>query len=131
PEEDDDTHEQPPEDRPSPGSYPTFAASSSHPSSSELARIAARNAISASKIKGEWHDATVVSIRNLRLSVHTLEAGQVGSVGVVLDQPGNMCRVRKGMVIAIPSQHMAKTGISLQAASGLTAVFSDEQAASL
>lgn len=117
----DDDQEETPEDRPSPGSYPNF--NGRHDSSADLAKMAAKNAISASKIKGEWHSATVASIRNLRLPVHTLEAGQVGSIGVLLDKPENMPRIRKGMVIAVPSRHMIKTGVSLQAASGLTAVF--------
>ena len=129
PEEDDDSEEQRPEDRPSPGSYSALTAA--HQGATELAKLAIRNAISASKIKGEWHDATVVSIRNLRLPVNTLEAGQVGSIGVVLDKPENMQRIRKGMVIAVPSHHMVKTGISLQAASGLTALFQDPRTASL
>src|SRR5262249_480883 len=59
----------------------------SHPSSAELSRIALRNAVSASAIKGEWHDARVVSIRNLRLPVRTLETGQAGSIGVVFETP--------------------------------------------
>ncbi|CAI4216623.1 unnamed protein product [Parascedosporium putredinis] len=103
-----------------PGSY--SALMSAHQNAGELARLAIKNAVSASKIKGEWHDATIVSIRNLRLSVIALEAGQVGSVGLVLDKPEHMQRIRKGMVIAVPSHHMRKTGVSLQAASGLTAL---------
>lgn len=129
PEEDDDAGEPRPEDRPSPGSY--SALMSAHQNAGELARLAIKNAVSASKIKGEWHDATIVSIRNLRLSVIALEAGQVGSVGLVLDKPEHMQRIRKGMVIAVPSHHMKKTGVSLQAASGLTALFEDPRAASL
>lgn len=125
----DDDEEQTPEDRPSPGSYSAFTGA--YDSSTELAKMAVRNAISASKIKGEWHSATVVSIRNLRLPVHTLEAGQVGSVGILLEKPENMPRIRKGMVIAVPSQHMIKTGVSLQAASGLTAIFPGPNSISL
>ena len=124
----DDDEEPAPEDRPSPGSYPVFAANSS---SADLAKTAVRNAISASKIKGEWHNATIASIRNLRLPVHTLEAGQVGSIGILLGNPENMPRIRKGMVIAVPSQHMLKTGVSLQAASGLTALFAGPNSISL
>ncbi|CAK7202746.1 hypothetical protein SEUCBS139899_005473 [Sporothrix eucalyptigena] len=122
--------------------------SSSHPSSSELARIAARNAISASALKGEWHDARIVSIRNLRLPVQTLNADQVGTIGLVIQPPGHPKRTglsddgdgalssseqlsvatlkpRRGMVVAIPNKHMLKSGLQLQAASGLTAFFKD------
>ncbi|KND90311.1 GTP-binding protein 2 [Tolypocladium ophioglossoides CBS 100239] len=117
------------EDRPSPGGY---GLSISHPSSAELARIAMKNAVSASAIAGEWHNAQIESIRNLRLPVRTLEAGQAGSVGLVFEPvddstayTGEMPRVRRGMVVAIPSKHMLDTGLSLQAASGFTATFAD------
>ncbi|KAM7195110.1 GTP-binding protein 2 [Naviculisporaceae sp. PSN 640] len=113
--------------------------------SPEMTRITANNVVSASTIKGEWHTATIVSLRNLRLPIHTLEAGQVGSIGIVFDKPthlnpadaefhaGDMPtpKIRKGMVVAVPSQHMVATGLSLQAASGLTAVFRDSTASSL
>ncbi len=61
----------------------------SHTSTIELSRIASRNGIgvSASITKGEWFNARIVSLRNLRLPVHTLKAGQVGTVGVVFDIP--------------------------------------------
>ncbi|CAK7226071.1 hypothetical protein SCUCBS95973_006075 [Sporothrix curviconia] len=126
--------------------------SSSHPSSSELARIAARNAISASALNGEWHDARVVSIRNLRLPVQMLDADQVGTIGLVIQPPkagrpkpcsphdageggalssseqpaaSFVLKPRRGMVVAVPSKHMLKSGLQLQAASGLTAFFHD------
>ncbi|CAK7263185.1 hypothetical protein SEPCBS119000_000353 [Sporothrix epigloea] len=126
--------------------------SSSHPSSSELARIAARSAVSASALKGEWHVACVVSIRNLRLPVQTLEADQVGTIGLVMQPPGRLadanqgspqdiangaqCMVepsatfstlkpRRGMVAAVLGKHMLKSGLQLQAASGFTAFFQD------
>jgi len=124
-----------PEERASPASY---GFSASHPSSTELSRIAIRNAVSASAIKGEWHNAHIVSIRNLRLPVQTLQAGQAGSIGIVFDlqkdedtdslfeaRPPSVPKPRKGMVLAIPSKHMVDTGLSLQAASGLTASFSN------
>ncbi|KXH49094.1 GTP-binding protein [Colletotrichum simmondsii] len=129
-----------PEDRASPGNY---GLSISHPSSAELAKIAIRNTVAASTIQGEWHKAKIVSIRNLRLPVNTLEAGQVGTIGIVLemsqeksaesafDTPLAAPRIRKGMVLAIPSKHMADTGMSLQAASGLTVSFRDPNTASL
>ena len=130
PSEDEDGRSLGPEERPSPGND---GLSISHPSSAELSRIAMKNAVSASEIAGEWLKAEVVSVRNLRLPVRTLEAGQAGSIGLVLysgngdslrDQP----RVRRGMVLAIPSQHMMDTGLSLQAASGFTVVFKEHAA---
>jgi GTPase len=130
-----------PEERSSPASY---GLSVSHPSSTELGRIAMRNAVSASALKGEWHNARVVSIRNLRLPVQTLQAGQAGSIGVVFDlpkdedtdslfeaRPPSLPKPRKGMVLAMPSKHMVDTGLSLQAASGLTASFSNLDASRL
>ncbi|UPK99115.1 hypothetical protein LCI18_010050 [Fusarium solani-melongenae] len=139
PSEEDDPRGSTPEDRPSPGSY---GLSISHPSSAELARIAMKNAVSASAIAGEWHDAQIVSIRNLRLPVLTLEAGQAGSIGLVIHSlsnghlngnsgscsPAEVPRIRRGMILAIPSKHMADTGLKLQAASGFTAVFGDPDA---
>jgi hypothetical protein len=107
-------------------------------SASELHRIASRNALSASVTAGEWCNAHVVSIRNLRLPVRKLEAGQAGTIGIVFDLPEEEIssgpfergppqppRIRKGMVLAIPSQHMMLTGHTLQAASGFTASFED------
>ncbi|KAF5651557.1 GTP-binding protein 2 [Fusarium tjaetaba] len=136
PPSDDEARDLTPEDRQSPGSY---GLSISHPSSAELARIAMKNAVSASATPGEWHDAQIVSIRNLRLPVLTLESGQAGSIGLVIQslchrfQNGNTDsnitieppRIRRGMILAIPSKHMADTGLKLQAASGFTAVFDD------
>jgi hypothetical protein len=103
-----------------------------------LATTPAGNTISASVTKGEWHSAHIVSLRNLRLPVQSLKAGQVGTVGVVFDIPEQelsngpfekvplaVPRMRKGLVMAVPSQHMMVTGYSLQAASGFTASFED------
>ncbi|KAL2757490.1 hypothetical protein ACRALDRAFT_2099717 [Sodiomyces alcalophilus JCM 7366] len=140
PSDGDDSKGMTPDERPSPGGY---GLSISHPSSAELAKVAIRNAVAASTIKGEWHNAKIVSVRNLRLSVRTLEAGQVGTIGILLDlppeapadqpepRPRDVPRIRKGMVLAVPSDHMLKTGLSLQAASGLTAHFNDPAASSL
>ncbi|PNP73603.1 hypothetical protein FNYG_13081 [Fusarium nygamai] len=136
PPNDDEARDLTPEDRQSPGSY---GLSISHPSSAELARIAMKNAVSASATPGEWHDAQIVSIRNLRLPVLTLESGQAGSIGLVIQSlchrphngntdsniPIEPPRIRRGMILAIPSKHMADTGLKLQAASGFTAVFDD------
>lgn len=134
PAEDEESASMAPEDRPS----PSYGLSISHPASAELAKIAMRNAISASQIAGEWLKAQVVSIRNLRLPVRSLEAGQAGSIGLVFQRmdetrlsPRDSPRIRRGMVVAIPSKHMVDTGLSLQAASGFTASFSDAAAASL
>jgi GTPase len=109
--------------------------SRSAPSTPDLTRTASRNNLPAAAAVGEWHDARIVSIRNLRLPVATLEAGQVGTLGIVLDWKPNGTnvivqalqapRIRKGMVVAIPSQHMLQTGHSLQAASGFSAAFDD------
>jgi GTPase len=121
---DSDDNESPPnisEACSSPNSYGTPL---SHPSATELSRIASRNALSASVTKGEWHNAHIVSIRNLRLPVHTLGPGQVGTIGIVFDLPEEEVsngpfekpveitpRIRKGMVMAIPSRSMRETGM--------------------
>ncbi|KAL2065120.1 hypothetical protein VTL71DRAFT_4260 [Oculimacula yallundae] len=117
---------------------PKLESSSFRSSATELSRLAFHNATPASVTKGEWFNAHIVSIRNLRLPVHTLRAGQVGTVGVVFDIPAEEVsngpferpppttpRMRKGQVIAIPSQHMLDTDHSLQAAGGFTASFED------
>jgi GTPase len=127
--QDDDMTDQAVEDRPSPR-LEVDGLSASH-SSPELARLAVRNAISASKIPGEWHGGSVATVRNLRLPVQCLVAGQVGTLGIILDSPENMIRIRKGMVAAIPTSQMEKSGVGLQAASRLTARFKDPKAASL
>jgi GTPase len=116
----------------------SFGTSLNHSSSTELTPIASHNGVSASVTKGEWHSAHIVSLRNLRLPVHILEAGQVGTIGLVFDNPEEEVsngpferppptgpRIRKGMVLAIPSRHMIQTGHTLQAASGFTASFED------
>jgi hypothetical protein len=116
----------------------SFGVSPYHPSTSDLARIAPRDGFAASVTKGEWRTAYIVSIRNLRLPVQALEAGQVGTIGIVFDIPNEevsngpferqlpmVPRIRKGMVLATPSKHMIQTGHTLQAASGFTASFED------
>jgi hypothetical protein len=109
-----------------------------HPSSEEYARLSARNALSASKIEGEWRNATIVNIRELRLPVQTIEAGQAGSIQVVFDeldeepssadeatekQTSSAPRIRKGQVLAMPSRHMIDTGLSLQASTQFKVLF--------
>ncbi|ATY63224.1 synthesis GTP-binding [Cordyceps militaris] len=131
--EDEDGKVSGPADRPSPSS---FGLSISHPASAELAKIAMINAVSASEIAGEWLKAEVVSIRNLRLPVRTLEAGQAGSIGLILDKNKqgslrDLPRIRRGMVLAVPSKHMLDTGLSLQAASGFTAAFNEVESSTL
>lgn len=116
----------------------SFGTSLTHPSTLELARDSSKRGVSAAITKGEWHMAHIVSIRNLRLPVHTLQAGQVGTIGLVFDipeeedsggpferQPPTAPRIRKGMVIATPNKHMIQTGHTLQAASGFKASFED------
>jgi hypothetical protein len=116
----------------------SFGASLSHPSATELTGFASRNVLATSVAKREWYKAHIVSIRNLRLPVHTLQGGQVGTIGIVFDLgegelrngaverlPPTAPRIRKGMVIAIPSRHMIQTEHALQAVSGFTASFED------
>ncbi|CAL3968726.1 unnamed protein product [Diplocarpon coronariae] len=114
----------------------SFGNSLPHTSTAELPRISSARTSPASIPKGEWLNAHIVSLRNLRLPVHTLNSGQVGTVGLVFDIPDELVsngpfertrapppRVRKGQVMAIPSQHMTEG--SLQAASRFSASFED------
>ncbi|KAI1802237.1 hypothetical protein F4811DRAFT_530571 [Daldinia bambusicola] len=135
PGDDDDAGALVPKDYPSPG----YGLSIPHPSSAEFARLSSRHTLSASKIEGEWRQATIVNIRDLRLPVQTIEAGQAGSIQVVFSEPHEdssdaggatletpripSARLRKGQVLAVPSQHMLDTGLTLQAASSLIASF--------
>ncbi|KAI1163657.1 GTP-binding protein [Nemania serpens] len=135
PAEDEDAGALIPNDHPSPG----YGLSIPHPLSAEYARLSARNGLSASKIEGEWRNATIVNIRELRLPVQSIEAGQAGSIQVVFDellheessdteevrekQVNLAPRIRKGQVLAMPSRHMLETGLSLQAATGFKASF--------
>ncbi|KAI5923312.1 GTP-binding protein [Camillea tinctor] len=132
-----------PKDHPSPG----YGLSIPHPSSAVFARLSARNRHSASRIDGEWRTATIVNIRELRLPVQTIEAGQAGSIQVVFDESVDddmsdddtlferprapIARIRKGQVLAMPSQHMIETGLSLQASNGFTASFKTSDVKSL
>ncbi|KAI0970318.1 hypothetical protein F4678DRAFT_436458 [Xylaria arbuscula] len=134
PAEDEDTGALVPNDHPSPG----YGVSLPHPSSAEFARLSAKGALSASNIEGEWRNATIVNIRELRLPVQSIEAGQAGSIQVVLDglqeEPVNTeattekrnnpaPRIRKGQVLAMPSRHMIETGLTLQASTGFVVRF--------
>lgn len=138
---DDDSRAITPEERPPPEAE---GLSVSHGSFPELGRLAMRNAVPASAMKGEWYNAHVVTIRNLRLPVRLLEPGQAGTIGIVFDMPKEDLsdsiferpprptpKIRKGMVLALPSKHMLETGLSLQAASGVTGVFEAASTASL
>ncbi|KAI0017645.1 GTP-binding protein [Xylariomycetidae sp. FL0641] len=134
PAEEEDARGSIPNDHPSPG----YGLSLPHPLSAEFARLNTRNALSASRVDGEWRTAAIVNIRVLRLPVQTIEAGQAGSIQIVLDEEGSEAsdtatlpekartsghRIRKGQVLAMPSQHMIDTGLSLQASTGFTAAF--------
>lgn len=63
----------------------------------------------------EWRRVLVTSMRNLRLPVRTLHAGQVGTLGIIpvqADAPiasAAMVRIRKGMVIASGSPRACRT----------------------
>jgi GTPase len=132
PAEGSDGYELMPRDHPSPG-YDMFM---SHASST-------RSTVSAAAIKGEWRNATIISIHNLRLRVQTMGAGQAGTIQILFDNVADdstsddalferpklpNVTIRKGQVLAIPSQHMLDTRLSLQAATGLKAVFKDSKA---
>lgn len=132
PAEEEDASARIPNDHPSPG----YGLSIPHPCSAEYARLSARNALSASKMEGEWRNAKIVNIRELRLPVQTIEAGQAGSIQVVFDEPphddmGEVMekrnnpapRIRKGQVLAMPSRHMMETELTLQASTGFKASF--------
>ncbi|KAI1330286.1 GTP-binding protein [Xylariaceae sp. FL0255] len=121
-----------PNDQPSPG----YGRSIPHPLSAQFARLSARN-LRASHIEGEWRNATIVNMRELRLPVQAMESGQSGSIQIVFDdlaeKPGDSDNetkttkpiIRKGQVLAIPSEHMMITGLSLQASSRFIAAFKD------
>ncbi|KUI57251.1 GTP-binding protein 2 [Cytospora mali] len=138
---DDDSMVMTPERRASPGGD---GLSVSHHSSTELNRLVMRNAVPASTTQGEWYNAHIATIRNLRLPVRLLEPGQTGTIGIIFDMPNedlsdsiferpprSQPKIRKGMVLAMPSKHMVETGLSLQAASGVTGVFEDASTESL
>lgn len=59
----------------------------------------------------EWRRVRITSLRNLRLPMRTLHAGQVGTMGIIpVDTPivsPSINRVRKGMVLAAPKEPKA------------------------
>lgn len=115
------------ENRTSPGAQ---GPSVSQSSSAEVAQASTKMPHSASADPGEWHHVQVVSIRNLRLPVRALEPGQAGSVGVAFEPKrsigmirAEMPRVRRGMILALPSSSKRNTDFALQTASSFTALF--------
>ncbi|KAL7942292.1 P-loop containing nucleoside triphosphate hydrolase protein [Trichoderma barbatum] len=79
----------------------------------------------------EWQKGRIVSIRNLRLPVGTLEAGQVGSIGLVFEASQtdlthltDTPQIQRGMVMATPLD----SDVPLQASRGFTAVFEEDAA---
>ncbi|KAI0817814.1 GTP-binding protein [Xylaria sp. FL0064] len=140
--EDEETGALVPNDHPSPG----YGMSLPHPLSAEFARLSLKGALSVSNIEGEWRNATIINIRELRLPVQSIEAGQAGSIQVVLDglheeppdaegarekQNNPAPRIRKGQVLAMPSRHMVETGLTLQASTGFVARFKTSDIQSL
>ena len=118
---------------PSRSSLPSSHASPRVPFS-DVARSAIKNAIPATCLQGEWRQVRIVSIRNLRMSVQTLEADQVGTLGLALagsayatseDSALRPLKPRRGMVVAVPNKHMIDNSLELQAAAVITAYFSD------
>ncbi|KAI0512480.1 hypothetical protein F5B22DRAFT_304501 [Xylaria bambusicola] len=123
-----------PNDHPSPG----YGLSLPHPLSAEFARLSAKGGLSAANIEGEWRNATIINIRELRLPVQSIEAGQAGSIQVALDgvyegmpdtegeivkRNNSTPKIRKGQVLAMPSRHMIDSGLTLQASTGFVARF--------
>ncbi|EPE07971.1 gtp-binding protein [Ophiostoma piceae UAMH 11346] len=118
---------------PSRSSLPSSHASPRAPFS-EVARSALKNVIPATCVQGEWRQVRIVSIRNLRMSVQSLEADQVGTLGLALagsayaageDSALRPLKPRRGMVVAVPNKYMTEHNLELQAAAVITAYFSD------
>ncbi|MCJ1381590.1 hypothetical protein MMC17_004701 [Xylographa soralifera] len=80
---------------------------------------------SSASSQGEWKLVRIVSIRNLRLPVRKLSAGQVGTIGIEFDQATNSVssKPRKGMVLARTAS--GQLDDSLNACSGFKALFDD------
>jgi len=74
-------------------------------------------------LESEWQLVQITSIRNLRLPVQELLAGQVGTVGIefIKAKPTFSSKLRKGMVLA-----RAQDGDTLAASGGFRALFDDE-----
>jgi len=91
----------------------------------------------------EWQTVRVVSIRNLRLPVHKLLEGQVGTIGILPVTTGPSTsgspatrppvlnkKIRKGMILAIPA---LRNGIAapIPTCSGFVATFDQSNVSSL
>lgn len=83
----------------------------------------------------EWQKGRIVSIRNLRLPVGTLEAGQVGSIGLVFESNQNELtpltdtpQIRRGMVIVTSSTNTPGSEPPIQSCRGFTAMFDEDVA---
>ncbi|KAL7794602.1 hypothetical protein V8C37DRAFT_376184 [Trichoderma ceciliae] len=112
-----------PEDR---GSPALRAIPSGH------ANMAKLNSTPLSTTADEWQKGRIVSIRNLRLPVGTLEAGQVGSIGLVFEPDQiellhltDAPQIRRGMIITTSSMNTLDSDMCLQASRGFTAVFEE------
>ncbi|KAL6689799.1 P-loop containing nucleoside triphosphate hydrolase protein [Trichoderma pleuroticola] len=80
----------------------------------------------------EWQKGRIVSIRNLRLPVGTLEAGQVGSIGLVFEPSQTELapltdtpQIQRGMVMATLPVDTLGSEMPMQASRGFTAVFDE------
>ncbi|RFU71901.1 hypothetical protein TARUN_10359 [Trichoderma arundinaceum] len=121
-----------PDDQSSPDEH---GSPSPHAISLEHVNVAKIDGTPPAATADEWQRGRIVSIRNLRLPVVTLEAGQVGSIGFVFEPNPNELgpladapQIRRGMVITTSSMNTPDSEISIQASRGFTAVF-DEDAA--
>ncbi|KAK3080882.1 hypothetical protein LTS18_012283 [Coniosporium uncinatum] len=86
---------------PGPNIRAAMPTSRSYPGALDKGKVSALRSSSSDQ---EWRRVVVSSIRNLRLPVRTLHAGQVGTMGVipmsnVISSPA-LIRVRKGMVMS-------------------------------
>ncbi|KAK3061024.1 hypothetical protein LTS18_007181, partial [Coniosporium uncinatum] len=86
---------------PGPDIRAAMPTSRSYPGALDKGKVSALRSSSSDQ---EWRRVVVSSIRNLRLPVRTLHAGQVGTMGVipmsnVISSPA-LIRVRKGMVMS-------------------------------
>ncbi|KAM0455531.1 hypothetical protein ACHAPV_007873 [Trichoderma viride] len=112
------------------GSPALRAISATHPNGNKIG-----GSVSPSTDSDEWQKARIVSIRNLRLPVGTLEAGQVGSIGLVFETDHSDLtalpdtpQIRRGMVISTPTLGMPDSEMPLHASRGFTAVFEEDGA---
>ncbi|EHK16375.1 uncharacterized protein TRIVIDRAFT_173908 [Trichoderma virens Gv29-8] len=103
--------------------------------SAEHAKSTRRYGTPPSIAADEWQKGRIVSIRNLRLPVGTLEAGQVGSIGLVFEPNQTELtpltdtpQIQRGMVIATLPMDTLDGEIPLQASCGFIAVFDDDAA---